>query len=86
MAIKIPLAKPEILPQDRNEVLKVLKTNFLSLGPKLKEFEEKIAKFVGVKYAVGVNSGTSALHLIMRAIGIKEGDEVITTAFSFISS
>ncbi len=86
MAIKIPLAKPEILPQDRNEVLKVLKTNFLSLGPKLKEFEEKIAKFVGVKYAVGVNSGTSALHLIVRALGIKEGDEVITTAFSFVSS
>lgn len=83
---KIPLSKPEITNSDRSEVLMVLKTSFLSLGPKLKEFENKIAKFTGVKYAVGVNSGTSALHLIIRALGVKEGDEVITTPFSFISS
>jgi perosamine synthetase len=63
-----------------------LETPNLSLGPKLKEFEENIAKFVGVKYAMGVNSGTSALHLIIRALEIKDGDEVITTPFSFIAS
>ncbi|MBU3934804.1 DegT/DnrJ/EryC1/StrS family aminotransferase [Patescibacteria group bacterium] len=83
---KIPLSKPDITNSDRQEVLKVLKTNFLSLGPKLKEFEKKIAKFAGVKYAVGVNSGTAALHLIIKTLNIKKGDEVITTSFSFISS
>lgn len=83
---KIPLSKPDITNNDRQEVLKVLKTNFLSLGEKYIEFEKKIAKFAGVKYAVTVNSGTSALHLIIRALGIKEGDEVITTPFSFIST
>lgn len=86
MKWKIPLSKPEITNIDRSEILKVLKTDFLALGPKLKEFEKKIAKFIGVKYAVGVNSGTSALHLIVRALAIKEGDEVITTSFSFVSS
>ena len=82
----IPLSKPDITKEDKEAILAVLKTNFLSLGPKLKEFETKIAKFAGVKYAVAVNSGTSALHLIVRALGIKEGDEVITTPFSFVSS
>jgi len=83
---KIPLARPDITDLERKKVLGVLKTPYLSLGPKLKEFEEKIAKYIGVKYAIGVNSGTSALHLIIRALGFKEGDEVITTPFSFISS
>lgn len=84
--MKIPLARPDITKKERQAVLEVLKTPHLSLGPKLKEFEEKIAKFAGVKYAVGVNSGTNALHLIIRSLGIKDGDEVITTPFSFIAS
>jgi len=84
--MKIPLARPDITDLERKAVLEVLRTPNLSLGPKLKEFEKKIAKFVGVKYAVGVNSGTSALHLMIRALGIKDGDEVITTPFSFIAS
>lgn len=83
---KIPLARPDITNLEKKAVLEVLKTPWLSLGPKLKEFEEKIAKFVKAKYTVGVNSGTSALHLIIRALGIKDGDEVITTPFSFIAS
>ncbi|MCK4454160.1 DegT/DnrJ/EryC1/StrS family aminotransferase [Candidatus Parcubacteria bacterium] len=83
---KIPLAQPDITNLERKAVLEVLKTPVLSLGPKLEEFEKKIAKYTGVKYAVGVNSGTSALHLIIRALGIKKGDEVITTPFSFIAS
>ena len=86
MKWKIPLARPNITNLDRRTVLEVLETPYLSLGPKLKEFEEKIAKFGGVKYTIAVNSGTSALHLIIRALGIKEGDEVITTPFSFIAS
>jgi len=84
--MKIPLARPDITDLERKVVLEVLKTPCLSLGPKLKEFEKKIADFIGIKYAVGVNSGTSALHLIIRALNIKEGDEVITTPFSFIAS
>ncbi|MGB2762538.1 MAG: DegT/DnrJ/EryC1/StrS family aminotransferase [Minisyncoccales bacterium] len=83
---KIPLTKPDITDLERKAVLEVLKTPVLSLGPKLEEFEKKIAKYTGVKYAIGVNSGTSALHLIIRALEIKEGDEVITTPFSFIAS
>lgn len=84
--MKIPLARPDITEREIAAVSAVLRTPNLALGPKLREFEEKIADYVGVKYAVGVNSGTSALHLIIRALEIGEGDEVITTAFSFISS
>ena len=82
----IPLAKPDITEKERESVLDILKTTRLSLGPKLGEFEKKIAEYVGVKYAVAVNSGTSALHLIIKSLGISDGDEVITTPFSFISS
>jgi len=83
---KIPLSQPDITDEERKAVLEVLKTPCLSLGPKVKEFEKKIAQYTGVKYAVAVNSGTSALHLIIRALDIKDNDEVITTPFSFISS
>ncbi len=83
---RITLSKPDITKKDQEVVLRVLKTNFLSLGPKVKEFEEKIANFTRVKYAVAVNSGTAALHLTIRALGVGDGDEVITTSFSFISS
>lgn len=82
----IPLSSPDITNAERKAVLEVLKGRTLSLGPRLKEFEERMAKFAKRKYAVGVNSGTSALHLIVRALGIQEGDEVITTPFSFIAS
>jgi len=83
---KIPLSKPDITNKEINAVLGVLKTPYLSLGKKYLEFEKIISKYAGVKYAVAVNSGTSGLHLIIRALGISRGDEVITTPFSFISS
>jgi len=82
----IPLSKPDITDTEREAVMQVLHTPTLSLGPKVREFEQKIADYVGVEHAIGVNSGTSGLHLIIRALGIGEGDEVITTPFSFISS
>ena len=82
----IPLSKPDITDAEKNAVLEVLNSPKLALGPKLVEFEKIVADFTGVKYAVAVNSGTSALHLIVRALGIKKGDEVITTPFSFIAS
>ncbi|MCX6723472.1 MAG: aminotransferase class I/II-fold pyridoxal phosphate-dependent enzyme, partial [Candidatus Staskawiczbacteria bacterium] len=84
--IKISLSRPDITGKDKKTILGVLDTPYLSLGPKLKEFEEKIAKYVGTKYALAVSSGTAGLHLIVRAMGIKKVDEVITSPFSFISS
>lgn len=84
--MNIPLARPDITEAEIEAVVEVLKTSHLALGPRLKEFEGAIAEYAGVRHAVAVNSGTSALHLIVRALGIGEGDEVITTPFSFISS
>jgi len=84
--MNIPLSNPDITDREINAVVEVLKTPNLSLGPKLPEFEEAFARYIGTRYAVAVNSGTSALHLCIRALGIKDGDEVITTPFSFISS
>jgi len=83
---KIPLSKPDITEKEQKAVLRVLKTSSLSLGKNYLEFEKIMAKFAGVKYAVAVNSGTGGLHLIIRALGISRGDEVVTTPFSFISS
>lgn len=84
--IEIPLSRPDVTDEDRALVLETLRTPHLSLGPRLREFEEKFAAFLGVEHAVAVNSGTSALHLCVRALGIGEGDEVITTPFSFVAS
>lgn len=83
---KIPLSKPDVTQKEIKAVTAVFKKHTLSLGPKLHEFEGALAHFTNVKYAVAVNSGTSGLHLIVRALGIGKGDEVITTPFSFIAS
>lgn len=64
----------------------VLKSGQLSQGPKTKEFEKAFARYIGTRYAVAVNSGTAALHLALLAAGIGNGDEVITTSFSFIAT
>lgn len=82
----IPLAQPDIGEEEVRLVNEVLRSGWLSMGPKVREFEEKFATFIGAKHAVAVNSGTSGLHLCMRSTGIKKGDEVITTPFSFIAS
>jgi len=71
---------------DIQAVVDVLKTRWLSLGPKVMEFEEKFAKYIGCKYAVAVNSGTSALHLCIKSLGIGPGDEVITSPFTFVAT
>ena len=83
---KIPISKPYITNEEIREVIKVLKSGFLSLGPKLPEFEKNFADFIGTKYAAAVSNGTAGLHLCIKACGIKDNDEVITTPFSFISS
>lgn len=84
--MNIPLSGPDIGPKEIELVNKVLQSGWLSLGPKLDEFENRFAEYIGAQYAVAVNSGTSGLHLLIRAMGIGRGDEVITTPFSFISS
>ena len=84
--IKIPIANPIIGEEEIEEVVKVLKTGFIAQGPKVAEFEEKFAEFVGAKYGIATSSGTTALHVALLACGIKEGDEVITTPFSFAAT
>jgi perosamine synthetase len=83
--IRIPLSSPDIDESDIAAVCEVLRTSQLSLGPKLAAFEESIANYVGVSNVAAVNSGTSALHLSLEALGITEGDEVIVPSFTFIA-
>ena len=71
---------------DYIEVLKTLKSPFLTCGPKVKEFENAICDYTGAKYCVVVNSATSGLHIAMLAVGVRVGDEVITTPITFLSS
>ena len=86
MAEKIPMSSPDLTDAEVAVVNEVLSTRYLSIGPKLKAFEEAFASYVGTGHAVGVNSGTSGLHLCVIAAGVSEGDLVITTPFSFIAS
>jgi perosamine synthetase len=83
--MRIPLSSPDINEQDIEAVTAVLRTPHLSLGPKLEEFEGSIARYLGASDAVAVSSGTSALHLCIRALGISDGDEVIVPSFAFIA-
>lgn len=83
MTIRIPLARPEITDADREAVMQVLRTPHLSIGPKVHEFEQAICDYTGSKYAVAVNSGTSALQLAVRALDVERGAEVILPSFTF---
>jgi perosamine synthetase len=83
---RIPLSSPDIHADDIELVVRVLRSNRLSIGPFIKQLERDFADYIGTKYAVAVTNGTSGLHLCMRAAGLAEGDEVITTPFSFIAS
>jgi UDP-4-amino-4,6-dideoxy-N-acetyl-beta-L-altrosamine transaminase len=82
----ITYGKQSINEKDIESVLDIFKSDFLTTGPKVKEFEEKFAYHVGSKYAVAVSNGTAALHLASLALGLKEGDEVICTPMTFVAS
>lgn len=82
----LPYAKQYIDDEDCLAVNEVLKSDFLTTGPKVKEFEEIIADYVGAKYAVAFANGTAALHGACYAAGVSEGDEVITTPITFAAS
>ncbi len=84
--MEIPLSRPDINEDDIQAVVDVLRSPILALGPKMREFERKIADYTGRRFGISVNSGTSALFLCMQALGIGPGDEVITTPFTFIAS
>jgi perosamine synthetase len=84
--VRIPLSAPDITEDDIAAVVGVLRTSRLSLGPKLKEFEEITAGYVGVPYGVALSSGTAGLHLGLAALGIGDGDEVILPSFTFIAA
>ena len=83
---KINMSEPDIGPAERAAVLEVLDGSTLALGPRLQLFEERLAAKVGARYGIGVNSGTSALHLCLLAAGVGEDDVVVTTPFSFVAS
>jgi len=84
--MRIPLSAPDVTEAEVEAVSAVLRTSQLSLGPKLEEFEQAMARYVGTAHAVAVSSGTSGLHLCMRALGIAAGDEVIVPSFTFIAA
>jgi dTDP-4-amino-4,6-dideoxygalactose transaminase len=86
MLDSIPLAKPELGEREQELVLEVLRSGRLSLGPVQRRFERAFADYLGVPDAVAVSSGTAALHLGVRALGWGEGDEVVTSPFSFVAS
>ncbi len=85
-AIKIPYGRQNIDQSDIDAVISTLKSDFLTQGPKIKEFEEKFAKYVGAKYAVSLSNATSALHLSVLALGLKKGDRVITSPITFAAT
>jgi perosamine synthetase len=82
----IPLARPDLGPGEEEAVLEVLRSGRLSLGPMQDRFERDFASWLGAEDAVAVSSGTTALHLGVRALGWGEGDEVITSPLSFVAS
>lgn len=82
----ISIAQPQINNEEINEVTAVLKSADLAAGKWVEEFESSFAKYCHTKYAVAVANGTCALYLALLALGIKQGDEVITTPFTFIAS
>jgi perosamine synthetase len=84
--MRIPLSGPDIDERDIEAVTQVLRTPRLSIGPRIEEFESSLARYVDAAHAVAVNSGTSGLHLCIRALGIRDGDEVILPSFTFIAA
>jgi perosamine synthetase len=82
----VPLAQPVLGPEEEQAVIAVLRSGQLSLGPRVPAFERAFAARLGVSHASAVSSGTAGLHLALRAVGVEEGDEVVTSPFSFVAS
>lgn len=84
--MKVPLANPFIGEEEAKAVYDVVKSGWLSMGEKVRQFENDFKKYVGAKNAIAVNNGTSALHTVLMALDIKEGNEVILPSLTFIST
>jgi UDP-4-amino-4,6-dideoxy-N-acetyl-beta-L-altrosamine transaminase len=84
--LPIPYGKQNITKEDINAVIAALQSDYLTQGPRIKEFEDQFANYVGSKYAVAVANGTAALHLCTLALGVQKGDKVITTPITFAAS
>ena len=82
----LPFATAVFGKEERKEVIDTLNSGWITLGPRTKRFEENLAKYVGSNYAIATSSASAALHLSLVALGIKEGDEVITTPFTFAAT
>ena len=82
----IPYGRQFISEEDIKEVVNTLKSDYLTQGPKIAEFESEFAKYVGSKYAIALSNGTAALHLSTLALGLKKGDYVICTPITFAAS
>lgn len=82
----LPFALPDIDETEINEIAKAIHSGWVTTGPKTHQFETEFAASVGAKYAVAVNSCTAAMHLALEAIGLQEGDEVITTPYTFAAT
>ncbi|MEM2339654.1 MAG: DegT/DnrJ/EryC1/StrS family aminotransferase [Nitrososphaerales archaeon] len=86
MILRIKLAEPLITNEEKEVILQVLSSKRFVMGEQNELFEKEFAKFLGVKHAIAVSSGTAALHLALLACGVKEGDEVITVSHTFVST
>lgn len=84
--MKVPWAKLHLTDDETNEVLSVMKSGWLSQGPKVKAFEQQMASFVGTKNTIAVNNGTSALDIALKVLEIKPGDEVIVPGSTYIAT
>jgi perosamine synthetase len=84
--MKIPMSSPDLTDAERQAVIDVINTPYLSMGQNIPRFEQSFRDLTGAKHAIAVNSGTAGLHLCVRAAGIGPGDLVITTPFSFVAS
>jgi dTDP-4-amino-4,6-dideoxygalactose transaminase len=82
----IPIAQPSVGEEEINAARKILKSKFLAQGEEVKKFEKNFSSYIGTKFGIATSNGTTALHAALIALEIKEGDEVITTPFSFFSS
>jgi perosamine synthetase len=84
--VKIPIAKPDIGKEEIEAVNETMRSGWVTQGKKVAEFEKNFAQYCGVKHGVAVNSGTAALHIALASLGLKEGDEVITTPLSCVAT
>jgi perosamine synthetase len=86
MSLSIGMSAADLEEADIQSVVAVLRSGRLALGPRTEAFEQQIAEYLGVSHAVAVNSGTAALHLIVRSLGLGPGDEVLVPSFTFAAS